>query len=473
MARQQYASAPAASTRMPPGIPYIVANEAAERFSFYGMKGILVVFMTQYLLDAQGDRAVMGHEEAMTYFHLFTAGVYFFPILGAILADALWGKYRTIVSLSLVYCLGHLALAADESRLGLFTGLILITLGSGGIKSCVSAHVGDQFGATNSHLLPKVFGWFYFAINLGSCISTVLTPMLLKRVGPGWAFGVPGILMAISTFCFWLGRWKFVHIPPGGKAFLKETFSREGLGVIARLSILYVFVTMFWALFDQTASAWVLQAENMERHVFPPGWQGAVGNLLSGVGLERYAWLAKYEVLSSQLQAVNPILVMLMIPLFSYVVYPLAGRVVRVTPLRKISMGLFVSVAAFALSAVIEAWIATGARPGYLWQVAAYVPMTAAEIMVSITCLEFSYTQAPKKMKSLVMGVYLLSISLGNAFTSAVNFAIQNPDKTSKLSGPAYYWFFTGLMLVVAVGFVAVAAGYREKTYIQDSLAGE
>ncbi|MCX7428679.1 MAG: POT family MFS transporter [Planctomycetia bacterium] len=473
MSKRPYATAPVASTKMPPGIPYIVGNEAAERFSYYGMKSILVVFMTQYLLDSQGDLAVMSKEEAMSWFHLFGAGVYFFPILGAILADALWGKYRTIVSLSLVYCLGHLALATDETRLGLFTGLILITLGAGGIKSCVSANVGDQFGASNSHLLPKVFGWFYFAINLGSCFSTFLTPILLDKVGPGWAFGVPGILMALATLCFWLGRWKYVHIPPGGGAFFTETFSAEGIRTIAKLAIIFVFLPPFWSLFEQTGSAWVLQAQQMDLHLFPSSWQDSVAGLLSGVGLARFSWLATCKVLPSQLQTINPILVMIMIPLFSFVVYPLAGRVVRVTPLRKISTGLFVAASSFGLCGLIETWIQAGGTPRYTWQLLAYILLTVAEIMVSITCLEFSYTQAPKKMKSLVMGVYLLAISLGNFFASAVNFFIQNPDGSSKLPGASYYWFFTALMAVVAILFVPVAACYREKTYIQDEQPAE
>ena len=85
-------------------------------------------------------------------------------------------------------------------------GLALIALGAGGIKPCVSAHVGDQFGKQNKHLITKVFGWFYFSINFGSTVSMPLTPWLLEHYGPGWAFGVPGILMAIATFVFWLGR---------------------------------------------------------------------------------------------------------------------------------------------------------------------------------------------------------------------------------------------------------------------------
>ena len=120
MQQTSYRTAPLASSKMPPGIPYIVANEAAERFSFYGMRAILTVFMTQYLVDSSGALAVMSDSEARKYFHLFVASAYLFPFIGAIIADAFWGKYRTIINLSIVYCLGHACLAIDETRLGLF-----------------------------------------------------------------------------------------------------------------------------------------------------------------------------------------------------------------------------------------------------------------------------------------------------------------------------------------------------------------
>ena len=158
MVKFPYLTAPPPSTKVPPGIPYIVGNEAAERFSYYGMRGILVVFMTQHLMNASGELAVVSEERAKSVFHLFASAVYFFPIVGAILSDTLLGKYRTILCVSIIYCLGHLALALDETRLGLAVGLTLIAIGSGGIKPCVSAHVGDQFGSLNQNLLPKVFG---------------------------------------------------------------------------------------------------------------------------------------------------------------------------------------------------------------------------------------------------------------------------------------------------------------------------
>jgi POT family proton-dependent oligopeptide transporter len=88
--------------------------------------------------------------------------------------------------------------------------------------------------------------------------------------------------------------------------------------------------------------------------------------------------------------------------------------------------------------------------------------------MVSITALEFAYTQAPKKMKSFVMAVFLLSVTLGNFFTAIVNQFIQNTDGTSKLEGSSYYWFFALAMLGTACVFIPVAKLYREKTYIQN-----
>jgi POT family proton-dependent oligopeptide transporter len=407
------------------------------------MRAILVIFMTKYLMSQSGELDLMTDEEAKTWFHVFVTAVYSFPIVGAILSDAFLGKYRTIMALSIVYCLGHLTLAIDDTRVGLGIGLGLIAIGSGGIKPCVSAHVGDQFGQTNASLLPKVFGWFYFSINVGALASILFAEPLLHRFGSSVAFGVPGVLMALATVVFWMGRNKFVHIPPGGVAFLREVFSAEGLKALAKLFIIYAFIAMFWALFDQQGSAWVLQAERMDRH-FVIDWD------------------------PSQAQWLNPALVLLFIPLFNRVIYPAFDRFWPLTPLRRISIGLLLTVPAFLLPAWLEARLDAGESVNIIWQLGGYIIMTAAEILVSITALEFSYTQAPKRMKSVVMGAFLMSVALGNLFTAAVNFFIQNPDGTSALDGPSYYLFFAGAMAITALLFIPVAFLYKERTYIQD-----
>ena len=162
-----YKTAPVPSTRMPDGIPYIIVNDIAERFSFYGMKAILVVFMTQYLMSSDGQLATMSRADATSYFHLFVSTTYFLPIIGAVIADAYWGKYRTVMLLSVVYCAGHFALFLDDTRVGLFLGLTLIAIGSGGIKPSVASNVGDQFGGSNEHLLSRAFSWYYLGINIG------------------------------------------------------------------------------------------------------------------------------------------------------------------------------------------------------------------------------------------------------------------------------------------------------------------
>lgn len=181
MAKSKYLTAPIPSEKTPAGIPYILTNEAAERFSFYGSRCILVFFMTHLLKSASGQLSPMGEEQSRFWFHLFVSSVYFMPLIGALLSDIWLAKYRTIILFSIVYCFGFFAITIDHTRLGLGAGLVLIAVGSGIIKPCVSANVGDQFGKTNQHLMAKVFSWFYFAINLGAFISNILVPELLDR----------------------------------------------------------------------------------------------------------------------------------------------------------------------------------------------------------------------------------------------------------------------------------------------------
>ena len=399
----KYRTSPLPTNKYPPGIPYIIANEAAERFSFYGMKAALAIFLANYLGILGGDN--YSETKATVVVSWFNTAVYLTPLLGALIADTFFGKYRTIMTLSIVYCLGHLCLAlmgiGGFVQLWLLSGLGLISLGAGGIKPCVSAHVGDQFGTGNQHLITKIFNIFYFSINFGAVISNLLIPWVLKWYGPHLAFGIPGILMALATIFFWMGRTKFAHIPAKGAPFLSELFSKEGLSVIGKLIPLVIFVGVFWSLFDQTASRLVFQAERMDREIF---------------GL---------EILPSQIQAANPFLILVLIPLFTFVLYPLVGKIVNLTPLKKIGSGLALMALAFAVVSLAQEAIDRGETPHVGWQLLAYLILTSAEVMVSIVALEFFYTQAPKKMKSLMMAIFLSSVSIGNFFTAFVNQKIQ------------------------------------------------
>lgn len=447
----QYRTAPDPNeTGMPGGIPYIIGNEAAERFSYYGMRAILVVFMTKHLLGPDGELAPMDATEATIWQHQYMKASYAFPLLGAILCDWLWGKYRTILGISLLYCVGHAIMALCDlpeltglhPRTALWLALALVAMGSGGIKPCVSAHVGDQFGPSNKRLISRVFGWYYFSINLGAATSTVLTPWLLETYGPSVAFGVPGVLMGIATLTFWLGRNKFVHVPPGGKRFFGETFSPKGLLAVVNLLPLYALLAIFWSLFDQTTSTWVIQADRMDRDLF--GW----------------------EVSPSQIQAANPILIMLLIPVFTQVIYPWVERWTEFTALKRIGVGLVMAPASFFIIAWVQSRIDAGETPHIGWQLLAYLVITAAEVLVSITALEFSYTQAPRRMKSFVTGVYWLSVALGNQIVVLVNTYLKDRGVTDY--NAEYFSGFAWAMAATAAIYLPWAYFlYRGRTYLQ------
>ncbi len=444
--QMQYKTAPVASADMPSGIPYIIVNDIAERFSFYGMKAILVVFMTQYLMSTDGVLATMSREDATSWYHLFVSTTYFLPVLGAIIADAYWGKYKTIILLSIVYCAGHFALFLDDTRVGLFIGLMLIAIGSGGIKPSVASNVGDQFGKSNEHLLSRAYSWYYLGINIGASTSSLLTPWLLAAYGPGVAFGVPGLFMLAATITFFAGRYHYVHVPPAGRSYVKDVFGDDGKRVVKRLFIIYLLTAAFWSLFDQMGSTWVLQAMQMDREIMG------------------------YELLPSQIQAMNPFLILVLIPVFTYVIYPFLSRFFEVTDSRKMCMGMFLAATPFLVTAWCESQIQSGLTPHIGWQLFAYFLLTTAEVMLVITCMEFSYTQAPRRMKSLVMALFYLSISAGNLFTAVVNQVIQNPDGSSRLAGADYHLFFAGFMGVVALLFAVYMRYYRAEHIIQEEV---
>jgi POT family proton-dependent oligopeptide transporter len=385
--------------KMPSGVFFIVANEFAERFCYYGINAILTVYMTQFLR--------VGDADATTWHSLFKSGAYFFPLVGAIVSDVFWGKFRTIMVFSMVYAAGCTVLALVPGPLGLFVGLFMVAFGTGGIKPCVSTNVGDQFTGKNSHLIERAFSYFYLAINAGSSISIFFCPVLLKSYGPKLAFGVPAAMMLVAVLVFWLGRHKYAVVPPAGKAWLKDVLSKEGLSTIGSLAVIYLFVAFFWALWDQSnGQTWTLQAESslMDKNI--------------GFG---------FVLLPAQIQVVNGFFILGLVPIFTFVVYPIMGKFFTVTPLRKMAIGLFVIASSFLIVSRIEAHIQAGERVSAWWQILAYVVLTAAEVLVSITALEFSYKQAPLKMKSFIMALFLLSTSIGNLMTAGVNHAMVRP----------------------------------------------
>jgi proton-dependent oligopeptide transporter, POT family len=498
--------------RIPRQIPFIIGNEGCERFSFYGMRNILTVFLVTSLLAdlPQAERA----GAAKDVFHTFVIGVYFFPLLGGWLADRFLGKYHTIFWLSLIYCMGHLCLALFESsRPGFYVGLGLIALGAGGIKPCVASFVGDQFDQTNKHRAKVVFDAFYWIINFGSFFASLLMPIFLKSLGPAIAFGIPGVLMFISTFILWLGRKRYVMVPPappnphsflnvartaiasaipgrlcaafgvllaivsfllipqfgfviaacmalvavllfgGIGVWLQLDGARphhpaeavEGVRSVLRVLVLFALVTPFWSLFDQKASTWVLQADAMTK----PSW-----------------------FQSSQMQALNPLLVMLLIPFNNLVLYPaLKRRGYELTALRRMTAGIAFSGLAWIVVGGMQLALDGGHAVSIVWQMLPYALLTMGEVLVSATGLEFAYSQAPAAMKGVLMSFWNLAVTIGNLWVLIVNAGVRNSTVTDAIASTGFgvmavqMFFFAAFAFAAALAFGLCARSYPVKDY--------
>jgi len=492
-----------AKAKIPSQIPFIIANEGCERFSFYGMKNILVVFLTTSLLLSIPDEALR-KSEATEIYHTFVIGVYFFPLLGGYLADRFFGKYNTILWFSLVYCVGQglLALFVDKPY-GFYAGMSLIALGSGGIKPLVASFMGDQFDSRTKHLAKLAFDAFYWIINFGSLFATVLMSMFLRDFGPRVAFGIPGILMFIATVVFWAGRRRYVMVkppPPNPHSFTKVAWTAltakspgqpdsglivaiagvvlalgsialypllhdaipivcimlvlllafggigtslqldrargthpgeavDGVRAVLRVLIVFALVTPFWSLFDQKASTWVLQANNMAQ----PSW-----------------WP------SERMQAVNPALVMLIIPFNNLVLWPaLRKRNREPTQLQKMNLGIALAGVAWIIVGIMQLVIDSGTRFSITWQVLPYVFLTAGEVLVSATGLEFAYSQAPLAMKGAIMSFWNLAVTVGNIWVVLANHSVKGHWVTSHIkdtgiSVTAFLMFFFAVFAFAA-----------------------
>ncbi len=464
---------------LPRAIPFIIGNEIAERFSFYGLRSIMVTFLAIHFFNpsqiASLDKVANAKANEMS--HLFVTLAYFMPLVGGILADWFFGKYRVILFVSIIYTFGHFLLSVSINNISIFeTGLIIIACCAGGIKSCVSANVGDQFNKTNIHLLSKVYGWFYMSINTGGTLAPLLIPILYDKYGPEIAFGVPGILMGIATIVFWLGRKKYVKVPPSGVKkqnfvnislyALTKIFSRkpgqklwdavaekyspesiDGIRAVYRILMVFAFTPIFWALWDQNLSEWVLQATKLD---------------LTVVG--------KLKILPQQINFVNPLFLVLLVPVFTSFIYPFFDKIgLKPTPLRKIGAGLVLVGVCFVIIALLQESIDKGAHPSVWWQFLAYVILAASEILVSITCLEYAYTQSPPSMKSTMSALYLLGISAGNYFDTLVNGSIAKGGFFSKFEGARYYWFFAEVLVGFIVLYLLVARRLPEKNYVSET----
>jgi POT family proton-dependent oligopeptide transporter len=425
----------------------------------------------------------------------------------------------------------------EGSRQGFYAGLLLIALGSGGIKPLVVSFVGDQFTRDNKALAKVVFDAFYWTINFGSFFASLLMPLFLRNLGPAIAFGIPGVLMFLATFVFWLGRRQYVRVPPsrgedpdsffvvartallshapgqgrpglavavagaaiaaamllcwalhawlgislpfwpddfhfvitaclalgaliafggiGVSMQLERARSRhpdasvDGVRAVLRILIVFALTTPFWSLFDQKASTWVIQGKDMA--VPHDSWWWP-------------SWLVRE---AGQMQALNPLLIMLLIPFNNLLLYPALRRLgFEPTPLRRMGWGIVFAGIAWIVAGLNQLEIDAGARTSLAWQAWPYLLLTFGEVLVSATALEFAYSQATVAMKGVIMAFWYLTSTFGSLWVLLTNVAVRNDAVTARIAATGWsenaflMFFFALFAFAAALAFAAYARSY-------------
>ncbi|ODQ63433.1 PTR2-domain-containing protein [Nadsonia fulvescens var. elongata DSM 6958] len=493
------------SDKLPSAAWLVAVVELCERFTYYGVSGPFQNYM-QYDYSASGQRGGVGLGQqgatALSYFFQFWC--YVTPILGAIMADTWWGKYKTICVFSGIYVVGifilfmtSLPFAIENGAAlgGLVTAMIVIGLGTGGIKSNVSPLIADQYTNTKKYIktlksgervivdptatIQTLFMVFYFCINVGS-LSSIATTELEKNVDFWASFLLPFCFFFVGIISLILGSKFYVKKPAMGSVIpqsikvlviaAKNGFSLESAKPSVRAEngsspviwsdlfvdevkralyacSVFAFFPIYWVVYGQMLNNFVSQAGQMATHGIP----------------------------NDLMQNIDPIAIIIFIPICEKILYPALRRFgIKFKPVTRIFWGFIFAALAMAYAAIVQHLIysagpcfdAPNACPASMGgkisnqvhvavQTPAYFFIAMSEIFASITGLEYAYTKAPSSMKSFIMSLFLLT----SAFGSAIGIALSPASVDPKL-----VWMYTGLAvatLIAGILFWFIFRGYN------------
>jgi POT family proton-dependent oligopeptide transporter len=428
----------------PIGFWFIFWGEAAERCSYYGMRAILA----NYMKIALG----LGEAASATYMSFFIAGCYFMPLLGGYLADRFFGRYWTILGFSIPYILGHFILGI-ETYTALLIALVLLAMGSGMIKPNISSLMGmtyDQQRPGQERLRSNAFAMFYLAVNVGAAISQYAMPEIRDRHGYAIAFLFPTAFMAIAFVIFAAGK-KHYAVEVIQKREVTPEERRQQWRIVRRLLGLFLMVSCFWAIFDQSTSTWIFFGD-----VFMDGRMFGM------------------EFSAEQMQTWNPTFIVLLVPLVTWVWNVLEKKGVRVRATDKLIVGFLLTAACMAIMSyaghlagpaergtVIKDGVAERLKlpedrqVSLNWQAATYLVLTIAEILISITGLELAFVSAPQSMKSFIVAMWYLTVFAGNLINAVVTRLYARMDPRD------YFGMLAVAMVLVTIIFFFIAKRFN------------
>jgi POT family proton-dependent oligopeptide transporter len=395
----------------PRGLSFLFATEMWERFSYYGMRALLVLYMVRYLLHPGRAENVIGYagmRQALDFlfgpldvqplasqiYGLYTGLVYFTPILGGFLADRVLGQRRSVVIGALLMALGHFMMAVESL---FFLALLTLILGNGAFKPNISTQVGGLY-APGDRRRDRAFSIFYVGINIGAFLAPLICGTLGEEAGWHYGFGAAGVGMLIGLGTYLAaGR----ALPPDelhrattqGRP-KPRLDSGEWRNVVA-LFILCLPLTFFWAAYEQQGNTLALWADDLtDRSINLGFWAGTIP--------------------TTSFQAFNPVMILAFTPMVVALWAHQARRRTEPTTVTKMALGCFALALANLLMAVAASTVAGGGKASWLWLFAYFVIVTVGELYLSPTGLSLVTKVAPAGVRSMMMGLWLATSFIGN-----------------------------------------------------------
>ena len=418
----------------PRALAYLFTTEMWERFSYYGMRALLVLYMVKYLFTPQGSGDVLGlapfrhglefvfgplapQPLASQIYGFYTGLVYLTPILGGLLADRVLGQRRTVIIGATLMAIGHFMMAFEHLFL---VALCFLILGNGAFKPNISTQVGSLY-PPGDRRRDRAFSIFYVGINLGAFLAPLICGTLGEELGWHYGFTAAGIGMTIGLIIYLAAT---PHLPRD--AFEKRAVSDAKLDAtawqsIAALLLLFAPVSLFWATYEQQGNTIALWADQFtDRH------------FLGG------------EIPVTWFQAFNPFMIFAFTP-FIVALWRWQGKNEPATS-TKLGMGCLINALAY-LVMVAAAWSAGEGKASWLWLFFYFVVITVGELYLSPTGLSLVTKIAPKTLLSMMMGVWLATSFVGGFLAGYLGTFWSSMDKAN---------FFLMLALISSVAGVAI-----------------
>jgi POT family proton-dependent oligopeptide transporter len=415
----------------PRGLATLFFTEMWERFSYYGMRALLILYMV-----APATRGGLGFPtpKGAHIYGLYTFGVYAMSIFGGLVADRLLGQYRTVLIGGVIIACGHFSMAVHNTNM-FFFGLVLIVFGTGLLKPNVSALVGSLY-SEDDHRRDAGFSIFYMGINIGSFVAPLICGYLGQKIDWHWGFAAAGVGMTLGIIQYVAGRKYLVRerVSPAAKTageaqrpIEPESAVKGYGGRLAAIFILFLFSCIFWMGFEQAGSSLNLFADqytrlNLGRWSFPSSW----------------------------FQSVQPLFVIIFAPVFAWLWLRL-GKAEPSSP-AKFAYGLLGVGLGFLLlvPAAAMAQSAAGTRVSPFWLIGVYLLHTFGELCLSPVGLSVVSKLAPPKMVGMMLGVFFMSIAVGNYLGGWVaGFFASLP--LDKIFGSVFVTEFVAFLILVAL----------------------